>query len=484
MLTVYDTFSREKKPFRPARDGRVGVYVCGMTVQGPPHVGHMVAFVAGDVVRRYLRYLGYDVTYVQNFTDIDDKIIEKAAELGVTAREVAETNIQAYFRHARYLGVLDADHYPRVTNHIEDIVAYIENLVEKGFAYEAGGDVYFRVRRFPDYGMLSGRNVDDLVSGARVEIGESKEDPLDFALWKKAKPEEPGWDSPWGRGRPGWHIECSVMSMKYLGETLDMHGGGRDLIFPHHENEIAQSEALSGKRFVNFWIHNGLLNLGGEKMSKSTGHFFSMEDVSAEFSGEVIRFYLLSSHFRSQAEFSRERLLEASASFRRLENLVVEVDARLRATEGRAARVVSEEGERIRELCGGVRERFLEAMNDDFNTGRALGHLFDLVREVNRAFQEGGGTFARDREALERVRDTVAELDRAVGIFAHGLPGAERREESIPEEVLSWAEERAEARRTKDWSRADRLREKIKEAGYTVEDTPDGYRLHADSGSP
>ncbi|HER43182.1 MAG TPA: cysteine--tRNA ligase, partial [Candidatus Eisenbacteria bacterium] len=316
-LRVYDTLRGTKEEFEPVEDRKVGIYFCGMTVQDRPHLGHMFAFVAGDMIRRYLAYKGFDVTYVQNFTDIDDKIIARAGDEGVDYKTVAERNIGEYFKFADVLNILPADVYPRATEHIGDIIALIRRLEEKGLAYAAGGDVYYRVRRFPEYGKLSKRRVDELVSGARIGVDEQKEDPLDFTLWKGAKEGEPSWDSPWGKGRPGWHIECSAMSMKYLGETLDMHGGGQDLVFPHHENEIAQSEGATGKPFVRYWMHNGLINLRGEKMSKSTGHFFSVEDVNKNFSGDVIRFYLLSTHFRSNAEFSEERLREAEAGLER-----------------------------------------------------------------------------------------------------------------------------------------------------------------------
>jgi len=317
-LRVYDTQRAKNVEFEPVHAGKVGIYFCGMTVQDKPHMGHMLAFVAGDMIRRYLEYRGYEVTYVQNFTDIDDKIIDKANKEGLDYREVAERNIKAYFDAAEALHIRPATKYPRATDHIKEIVDLIQKLVERGHAYESGGDVYFRVRTFLSYGKLSKRKIDDLMTGARIAVGEQKDDPLDFALWKASKPNEPGWETPWGRGRPGWHIECSAMSMKYLGETLDFHGGGEDLIFPHHENELAQSEAATGRPFVRFWLHNGLLNLRGEKMSKSTGHFFAMEDVLKEYTGEVCRFYFLSAHFRKQTEYSRERLEEAKRSYERL----------------------------------------------------------------------------------------------------------------------------------------------------------------------
>src|SRR5438094_2751808 len=317
-LRVYDTLTREKREFAPVTPGKAGMYVCGMTVQNEPHVGHVRAALAGDLMRRYLLHLGFDVTYVYNFTDVDDRIIERAGAEGVEYRAVSERNIAAFLSAAQLHNLLPATHYPRATQHIPEILALIGQLIERGFAYAAGGDVYFDVRKKPDYGKLSGRNVDEMRSGARVEVGEAKRDPLDFALWKGAKPGEPAWESPWGPGRPGWHIECSAMSMKYLGPHFDIHGGGQDLIFPHHENEIAQSEAATGKPFANYWCENGLVNLSGEKMSKSTGHFFFIEDIVTRTDPEVVRYYLLSTHYRSPIEFSEERLAEAGIAHQRL----------------------------------------------------------------------------------------------------------------------------------------------------------------------
>ncbi len=470
-LRIYDTLRGTKDEFKPITDEKVGIYFCGMTVQGKPHIGHMLAFVAGDMIRRHLMYRGYDVTYIQNFTDVDDKIIEKANDEGVDFTVIAERNIKEYFKYAQELNILPADIYPKATEHIGDIIAFIGKLVEKEYAYEVEGDVYFRVRRFGPYGKLSRRNIDDLQSGARIEVGERKEDPLDFTLWKAAKEGEPAWDSPWGKGRPGWHIECSVMSMKYLGETLDMHGGGQDLVFPHHENEIAQSEAVTGKPFVNYWLHNGLLNLSGEKMSKSTGHFFSIEEINAEFPGDVIRFYLLSTHFRSSAEFSRERLEESRAGLERITNLCRYVDERLSALRDTAVSVTTPDGEKLRDLVDEVKQNFLESMDDDFNSGEAIGHIFRLVREVNRVRAAGEENVSGDRETLEKIEGAFTMFDTILGLFREGLPKAELE---VPEEVSRLVQEREEARSAKDWSLADTLREKVAEMGFTIEDRADG----------
>jgi cysteinyl-tRNA synthetase len=470
-LKVYDTLKQKKTEFVPVREGKAGIYFCGMTVQDRPHMGHMLAFVSGDMVRRYLEYLGYEVKFIQNFTDIDDKIIDKASEEGIDYREVAERNIKAYFDVADALNIKPATDYPYATKHIGEIIALIKELEEKGYAYKAGDDVYFRVRTMKDYGKLSKRNVDDLQSGARIEVGEQKEDPLDFALWKGSQEPEPGWESPWGRGRPGWHIECSAMSMKYLGHTLDFHGGGEDLIFPHHENEIAQSECATGQTFVNHWLHNGLLNLKGEKMSKSTGHFFAMEDVLKEFDGEVVRFYLLSTNFGSQTEFSRARLEDARRGFERLVNACKSIDEHLRALAD-LPDIVSSEAQELIDAAATAKERFLAAMDDDFNSAGAVGHMFDLVKRYNTAVE--APEIARSRGALEAVRDTLSEFDQILGLFHDGLPKAI---EQIPAEIQQMVEERQNARKDKDFQRADELRDRIAAAGYVIEDTPDGIRV-------
>ncbi|HXV14746.1 MAG TPA: cysteine--tRNA ligase, partial [Candidatus Krumholzibacteria bacterium] len=430
-LRVYDTLKQKKTDFVPIHPGKVGMYVCGMTVQDKPHMGHMLAFVSGDMIRRYLVYLGYDVVYVQNFTDIDDKIITRANEEGVDYRVVVERNIEAYHRIAREVNILPATHYPYATHHIPEIIAMVAALIEKGHAYAVGGDVYFRVRTKPDYGKLSKRDIDDLISGSRVEVGEKKEDPLDFALWKSSKPGEPAWESPWGQGRPGWHIECSAMAVKILGETIDFHGGGEDLIFPHHENELAQSECATGKEFVRSWMHNGLLNLRGQKMSKSTGHFFGMEDVLKEFRGEVVRFYLLSTHFRSQMEYSRERLENAKSALERLENACRSLDERI-ARLGKGPSVSTPAGRTLVEAAREAKVRFLEAMNDDFNSAGAIGYLFELIKTYNVLLDEDEASVSQSREGLEAVWSALSEFDRILGLFKSGLP---RAQEDVPAQI-------------------------------------------------
>ena len=472
-LRVYDTLKQKKNDFVPVQPGKVAMYVCGMTVQDKPHMGHMLAFVSGDMIRRYLMYLGYDVNYVQNFTDIDDKIIDRANKEGVDYRVVVERNIEAYHRIARELNILPATQYPYATHHIPEIIAMVETLIANGHAYAVGGDVYFRVRTKADYGKLSKRDIDDLISGARVEVGEKKEDPLDFALWKASKPGEPSWESPWGQGRPGWHIECSAMSVKILGETIDFHGGGEDLIFPHHENELAQSECATGKEFVRSWMHNGLLNLRGQKMSKSTGHFFGMEDVLKEFRGEVVRFYLLSTHFRSQMEYSRERLENAQKALERLENACRSIDERLAAL-GTAPSVSTPAGRKLVEAAKAARTAFFEAMDDDFNSAGAVGYLFELVKTYNVLMDEDEAAVSRSKEGLEAVWTALSEFDKVLGLFKDGLP---KSQEIVPGEIQELLVARDNAKKSKDFKKADEIRKNILEAGYLIEDTSAGARV-------
>ena len=458
-LRIYDTLAREKREFVPVTPGRVGMYVCGMTVQDKPHVGHIRASLSGEVMRRYLEHIGYEVSYVYNFTDVDDKIIERANTEGVEYGAVSERNIEAYLRFAALHNIKPATHYPRATRHIGEILALIGRLIEKGYAYAAGGDVYYEVRKKSDYGKLSGRDVDEMRSGARVEIGEHKRDPLDFTLWKGAKPGEPAWESPWGPGRPGWHIECSAMSMKYLGEHFDIHGGGQDLIFPHHENEIAQSEAATGKPFANFWTENGMVNLGGEKMSKSTGNLFFIEDIAAQVDPEVVRYYLLSTHYRSPIDFSHERLAEAGVAYQRLRTPLERAGAWSRPDGpppgGELGQVTSEAG-----------RLFQDAMDDDFNTAKALGHLFDLARDVNRGLDDGLG-----EEARAAARSLLG-LGQVLGLFWRAPAG-----ESWGAEILALVEQREAARRARDWKLADAIRADLGGRGVLVEDSPEGPKL-------
>jgi cysteinyl-tRNA synthetase len=458
-LRIHDTLTREKREFVPVTPGRVSMYVCGMTVQNKPHVGHIRASLAAEVMRRYFEHLGYTVDYAYNFTDVDDKIIARANEEGLDYAAVSERNIDAYLEFADLHNIKRATVYPRATQHIAEMHAMIATLIEKGYAYAAGGDVYFDVRRKADYGKLSGRRVDDLREGYRIEPGEAKRDPLDFALWKGAKPDEPSWQSPWGPGRPGWHIECSAMAMKHLGETIDLHGGGQDLIFPHHENEIAQSEACTGKPMANFWTENGLVNLSGTKMSKSDGNFFFIEDIASKVDPETTRFYLLSTHYRSPIEFNLERLAEAGVAYQRLRIPLERADV-WAAPDGPAP------GGELGKAVAEAERLFHEAMQDDFNSAQALGHLFDLARAVNRALDEGGGADAiQGAKALNR-------LGGLLGLFWKAPAG-----EEWPAEVLALVEARAAARKARDWKQSDELRERLAGMGAIVEDSPQGQKL-------
>ncbi len=458
-LRIYDTLTREKREFTPVTPGRVTMYVCGMTVQNKPHVGHIRASLSGEVMRRYFEHLGYEVLYAYNFTDVDDKIIERANAEGVGYASVSERNIDAYLRFADLHNIKRATIYPRATQHIGEMHAMIATLLEKGFAYAAGGDVYFDVRRKADYGKLSGRRVDELREGYRIEPGESKRDPLDFALWKGAKPGEPAWDSPWGPGRPGWHIECSAMAMKHLGETIDIHGGGQDLIFPHHENEIAQSEACTGHAFANFWAENGLVNLGGAKMSKSDGNFFFIEDIAEKVDPEVTRYYLLSTHYRSPIEFSLERLSEAGVAYQRLRST-------LARTGAWGAPAAPAPGGSLGQAVADAERQFHEAMEDDFNSAGAIGHLQVLATAINRAADEGGAS-----EAAQAARRLLA-LGSILGLFWKA-PQAD----VWPAEILDLVKEREIARKEKNWKRSDEIRNALSDKGVVVEDGPQGQKL-------
>jgi cysteinyl-tRNA synthetase len=459
-LQIYDTLTRRKREFVPVRPGHVGMYVCGMTVQDKPHVGHIRAALSGDLMRRYLTRLGYEVTYVYNFTDVDDKIINRASREGVGFAAVSERNIQAYLQGAALHNILPATHYPRATQHIPEMFDLIRRLIERGHAYAAGGDVYFDVRSKADYGKLSGRSLDEVrrsereMAGDKANVGEAKRDPLDFALWKGAKPGEPAWESPWGPGRPGWHIECSAMSMKYLGETFDIHGGGQDLIFPHHENEIAQSEGATGKPFANFWTENGMVTTGGDKISKSTGtgSLFYVDEIAARTDPEVVRYYLLSTHYRSPIEFNEERLAEAAVAHQRLRGGL----ERAGAWGGEPA---PEPGGELAAAVAECERLFTEAMDDDFNSAGAIGQLSRLSSRLNRALEEN------DPGATSAAR-SLLRLGRVLGLLWREPVG-----ESWPAEVLALVGEREQARQTRDWARADALRKRLlDEFGVVLED--------------
>ena len=469
-LRVYDARRRAKIPFESAQPGKVGMYVCGMTVQDRPHVGHMRYAVAGDVIRRILESRGYEVTYATNFTDIDDRIIERGNKEGVPFEQVSERNIKAFLSYAALLNIKPATVYPRATEHIPEILALIQRLIDSGHAYAAGGDVYFDVRSYPAYGSLSGRKVDDLRSGVRIEVEEAKRDPLDFTLWKGAKPGEPSWPSPWGPGRPGWHIECSAMAMKHLGETFDFHGGGQDLIFPHHENEIAQSEAATGKTFARFWVQNGLVNLDGEKMSKSTQHFFLIEDVAKQVEPEVIRFYLQSTQYRSPIEWNDVRLREAGAAYDRLR------EALAKAESAPTADGTSTAGSALLAEIAELEREFQESLDDDFNAAKGQGHLFEMAKAINRV-ADNAQVSAADRAALPEAGRALRRLGELIGLFW----GSGKPEVEVPEGVQSLVRQRDEARVQKQWRRADELRDEILALGFVLEDSKEGTKARPKS---
>jgi len=470
VIKLYNTLSRKKEPLKPVKEGKIGIYACGPTVYDYFHIGNARVFIIFDVLRRYLAYRGYDVTFVQNYTDVDDKMINKAAELKISVDGVAERFISAYEEDTAALGILPADYHPRATRHIPQIIALIQRLIDKKMAYEVEGDVYFHVEAFPGYGKLSGQNLEEIMSGARVEIDERKKHPMDFALWKKEKPGEPSWESPWGRGRPGWHIECSAMSMHYLGETLDIHGGGQDLIFPHHENEIAQSEGATGKPFSRHWMHVGYLNIDREKMSKSLGNVLTVRQLRETVDPMVIRFFMLSAHYRTPINFSRESLEQASKALERLNMTVYNLKERLdKVQEGLP-------DDKEKELLGFLqssREKFIEAMDDDFNTAGAIAVLFELAREVNIYLNRPEGQKAN---ILGPVLDFYREINDIFGFIKEQGPGG------LEAEVEALIAQREEARARKDWAMADAIRDRLKDRGIILEDTPQGVRWRMASG--
>ncbi|GAB4246267.1 cysteine--tRNA ligase [Deferrisoma sp.] len=486
-LKVYNTLTGRKELFEPLQPGRVGMYVCGVTVYDLCHVGHARSAVVFDVVYRYLRYSSFDVVYVRNFTDIDDKIIRRANEEGVSAAEIAERYIRAFYEDMDALGVLRPTHEPRATEHVDDMIAHIEGLIAKGHAYAVDGDVYFSVDSYPGYGRLSKRPLDEMVAGARVEVDPRKRNPLDFALWKAAKPGEPSWPSPWGEGRPGWHIECSVMSQKYLGPTIDIHGGGKDLVFPHHENEVAQAEALTGKPFVRYWLHNGFVNINQEKMSKSLGNFFTIRDVLKAVHPEVLRAFLLGHHYRSPLDYSDQALHDAAAGLDRLYGLLERADAVLRDREVPSQVPVAELGNgsrAVHEAVLGLFYQFEQAMNDDFNTAEALGHMHRCAREVGAFLHEGFDPQPHHLAVVRYAADSLRKVGAVLGILQDdpvAYREARRRGGAASLGIdPAWVEqkiaERAAARKARDWATADRIRDELADRGIVLEDGPEGTR--------
>ncbi|HPU02124.1 MAG: cysteine--tRNA ligase [Firmicutes bacterium] len=465
-LRIYNTLTHRKEEFEPLNPPAVTMYVCGPTVYDYIHIGNARVFIVFDVIRRYLNYRGYRVKMVQNYTDIDDKMIRRAAEEGISVPELAERFIAAYKEDAARLRVRPADVQPRATEHIGPIIGLIRRLEKRGLAYVSGGDVYFDTGAFPGYGQLSHQSPEELVAGARVEPGERKRKPLDFALWKGRKPGEPAWDSPWGEGRPGWHIECSAMAMRYLGESIDIHAGGADLIFPHHENEIAQSSGATGKPFARYWLHAGYLNIDRQKMSKSLGNVLTVRQLLEEFNPLDFRFFILSAHYRSPLNFSRDLLLQARSGRERLQELADNLSRALPASR----RDTEEGGDQLRQSIAAARERFIEAMDDDFNTAGALAALFELAREANIYLN---GDHPHSRKLLEECLAFYGETNALFDILELREPD---ELEELDEELRQMIARREEARRRKDWATADRIREELLARGIILEDTPHGVR--------
>ena len=462
-MKVYNTLTRKKEEFIPLDEKEIRMYVCGPTVYNYIHIGNARPFVVFDTMRKYLEYRGEKVCFVQNFTDVDDKIINRAREEGISPYEVGDKYIKAYFEDVQALNVTPATVHPRVTETIPEIIAFVEGLIEKGLAYEVDGDVYYSARKFPEYGKLSRQNIEELEAGSRVNVDERKQDPLDFALWKAQKAEdEMAWESPWGMGRPGWHIECSAMSRKYLGETIDLHAGGQDLQFPHHENEIAQSEGYSGKTFSRYWMHNGYITVDNEKMSKSLGNFFTVRDILKEYDGEVLRYFLLSGHYRGPINFSRDLMEQAQSALERMKNAKANL---LHLIDTGSGSLAEEEKQKLG-AYGQYRQKFITAMDDDLNTADAISAIFELIRDVNTDTQSGA--------SQEFVREALKLLDELTGVL--GLLRKEK-DDQLDEELEKLIEERQEARKQKDFARADAIRDELAARGITIKDTPQGVQI-------
>ena len=461
MIHIYNSQTRQKEDFVPLTPGKVGIYCCGPTVYDFFHIGNARPFIMFDVLRRYLESRGYDVTFVQNFTDIDDKMIERARRENTTVKELGDRFIGEYWKDATALGVEPATVHPRATEHMQQMIDLIQGLVDQGLAYAQDGSVYFHTPAFPEYGKLSGQNLEDLDAGNRISVDEDKKSPLDFALWKAEKPGEPSWDSPWGKGRPGWHIECSAMSMHYLGQHFDIHCGGQDLLFPHHENEVAQSEGYTGHPFVNYWMHNGFLNIDNSKMSKSAGNFFTVRDILKEYDPEDVRMLMLSAHYRSPLNFSRDMMAQAKASLTRLYTAKARLLALKKATKAETA---PEDGKLMGQLDEFLRH-FNDGMDNDFNTAEAMGALFELVYLANTEMDETTST-----AVLDHALDTLNKMTAVFGIL-------KKEEEGVPEDIQALAQERAQARKDRNWAQSDALRKQLLDLGWQVEDTPQGQML-------
>jgi cysteinyl-tRNA synthetase len=458
-LKIYNTLTRKKEDFQTLEAGKVRMYVCGPTVYAKAHVGHAMSAMVFDIIRRYLEYSGYEVRYLMNFTDVDDKIIARANQSGDDPFEIAERHIHDYEQNLADLNIKQATFYPRATQEIGQIIEMINGLIDKGFAYAVDGDVYFRVTKDKDYGRLSGRKLEDMQAGARINVDERKEHPMDFALWKSARPGEPEWESPWGKGRPGWHIECSAMNLHHNGEQIDIHGGGNDLIFPHHENEIAQTESLTGKFFARYWVHNGMLQLGGEKMSKSTGNLVTIEDFLSKYSADTLRFTVLNSGYRSPLTFTDEVLEQSQKALDRFQSA-------LRPAIPSAKGAPPEILKALEKQIQAAQENFIFAMDDDFNGAGALGGLFDLVRVINQTRTSG----ATDAE-LQVAQDKIRELCAVLGLQLTGADNDNSKADAFIDLLL---EMRTSLRNDKQWDYSDLIRDRLKDLGVTLEDSKDG----------
>lgn len=456
-MRIYNSMTRKKEEFHPVHEGEVKIYACGPTVYNFIHIGNARPLIVFDTLRRYLEYRGNQVTFVQNFTDIDDKMIRAANEQGITVKELGEHFIAEYFKDAQALNVRPATMHPKATEHIDDIIQLISSLIEKGHAYLAeNGDVYYDVKSFEGYGKLSGQDLEDREAGARIEINDVKRDPMDFALWKAQKPGEPAWESPFGMGRPGWHIECSAMSQKILGDTLDIHGGGQDLKFPHHENEIAQSEGATGKPFANYWMHNGYINIDNKKMSKSLGNFRTVREITEQYAPIAVRLFMLSAQYRNPLNFSAELLEQAESGLKRIYNCVENLNYLISSQK---------KGKEQEAGLDEFRQRFIAVMDDDLNTADAVSVIFELVREINTLTSEN-----EDAALAEQCLSILRELLDVLGLW--------KEEDEIPEEILALAEQRAEARAQKNWALADEIRDTLKQKGYEIKDGADGMKIN------
>lgn len=468
-MKIYNTMTRTKEEFIPLEEGKVKMYSCGPTVYNFFHIGNARPFIIFDTLRRYFEYSGYDVKFVQNFTDIDDKMIRNANELGITVKELATKYIEEYFTDAKGLKIKEATVHPKATENIDAIIDIVKKLEDGGYAYNVDGDVYFETSKFEGYGKLSKQPLEDLEAGARIDVNETKKNPTDFALWKKKKEGEPAWESPWGEGRPGWHIECSAMVNKYLGETIDIHSGGQDLIFPHHENEIAQSEAANGKPFARYWMHNGYINVNNEKMAKSKGNFFTVRDVAKKYDYEVIRFFMLSAHYRSAINFSDELLGQSESGLTRLYNCLYNLEFILAKAKGKELK--PEETEIAKEIAS-FKDKFCAAMDDDLNTADAIAALFDMARYINSNVCE--------TSSAKLIEDTIAlfkELGEVLGILY------KNQDELISDDIKELLKKRADARANKDWALSDSIRDELAAMGVEVMDTRQGTKIRITKGN-